>query len=72
MPRPGERVIQLFHRLGASIPQATPSEEDFTRIKEYLTGKSGGKYIDEVILTFLRDILRAEAYDGRIISVISG
>ena len=72
MPRPGERVIELFHQLGASVPQATVSDEEFLRIKEYLTRKSGGESIDDVFVTFLRDVLRADAYDGKIISVISG
>jgi len=72
MPRPGERVIELFHQLGATVPQTPLSEESFLRIKEFLTKKAGGKYVDEVILTFLKDILRAEAYDGKIIRVISG
>lgn len=72
MPRPGERVLELFHQLGASVPQATVSDEEFLQIKEHLTRKSGGGSIDDAFLTFLRDVLRADAYDGKIISVISG
>ncbi|MFN7733244.1 MAG: hypothetical protein ACK5OB_15215 [Pirellula sp.] len=72
MPRPGERVIELFHQLGASVPQAALSDEEFVRIKEYLIRKSGGESIDEAFLIFLRDVLRADAYDGKIISVNSG
>lgn len=72
MSRAGERVIELFHQLGATVPQAPLSEENFLRIREFLTKKSGGNNVDETILTFFKDILRADAYDGKIVNVISG
>ncbi len=41
MLRPGERVIELFHQLGANVRRQRVSDEEFLRIKEYLTRKSG-------------------------------
>lgn len=72
MSRPGERLIELFHQLGVSVPTTPLSDGEFQSIKTYLTTTSGGNCLDESLLAFLQDLLRSDAYDGRIIHVVSG
>jgi len=45
-----DRLIELFHQLGAAIPHAAAAEDDLLQIREYITHSAQPNLLDELVL----------------------